>query len=147
MDIVEKLKDCPKGTVLYSPLLGEVAFKCIGGEEDYPIQVESKNGYNTYEFTSEGKYFISHPDGECILFPSKDNRDWSTFKAPKKEYQFKPFDKVLVRNREDQCWKCGLFSHIEIGREDKFCCLPYYWKYCIPYEGNEYLIGTTNNPE
>ena len=78
-----------------------------------------------------------------MLFPSKDNRDWSTFKVPKKEYEFNPFDKVLVRNTEKEIWSAALFSHKE---ENQICTTNNVaWEYCIPFKGNEHLLGT-NNP-
>lgn len=62
----------------------------------------------------------------------------------KTEYQFKPFEKVLVRNYEDIAWRAGLFSHIrEDDKRYVTSCLT--WKYCIPYEGNESLLGTTKD--
>lgn len=64
----------------------------------------------------------------------------------KTEYQFKPFEKVLVRNYEDTAWRAGLFSHIrEDDKRYVTSCLT--WKYCIPYEGNESLLGTTKDVE
>ena len=57
------------------------------------------------------------------------------------EPEFKPFDKVLVRD-EGERWRACLFSHIiEAG---VYCASGMHWKYCIPYEGNEHLLGTTN---
>lgn len=63
--------------------------------------------------------------------------------------EFKPFDKVLVRNNTDEDWTISLFSHY--NEKDKvypFVCINgfYYNRYCIPYEGNEYLLGTTDSP-
>lgn len=147
MNIAEILKDCPKGTKLYSPLFGEVEFKQILHINDEYTIVVSKHDNSNYRFYSNGIYW-KYNDAECLLFPSKDNRDWSTFNTPKKENEckFKPFDKVLVRDRKDQCWKCNLFDHIDNDSYD-FCCSYGIWAYCIPYEGNEHLVGTTNNPE
>lgn len=61
--------------------------------------------------------------------------------------EFKPFDKVLIRDEDNQTWRVCLFSHY---RKDLSC--PYVcvgcsaYKQCIPYEGNEYLLGTTDSP-
>lgn len=60
-------------------------------------------------------------------------------------HQFKPFDKVLVRDRDADEWECNLFSRID--EEGCYVCVGSWWMQCIPYEGNEYLLGTTNNPE
>ena len=63
-----------------------------------------------------------------------------------KEYQFKPFEKVLVRDSYDDVWRASFFSHIkEIDGRYVTTCVT--WKFCIPYKGNEHLLGTTNNVE
>lgn len=143
MNIAKLLNDCPTGTKLYSPLFGEVEFKQILHTNDEYIIVVNKHDNANYRFYSNGIYW-KFDGAECLLFPSKEDRDWSTFKAPKKEYQFKPFDKVLVRDYGDQCWSCNFFSHI---KGSNFCCINGTWVQCIPYEGNEHLVGTTENPE
>lgn len=60
------------------------------------------------------------------------------------EHEFKPFDRVLVRDDDEQRWICDIFSNVEEDRT--FCCVGGTWPQCIPYEGNEHLLGTTNNP-
>ena len=71
-------------------------------------------------------------------FVSEDNTN-------SKPHQFKPFDKVLVRDRDADEWECNLFSRID--EEGLYYCVSSWWMQCIPYEGNEHLLGTTNNPE
>lgn len=84
LNLVEILKDCPKGTKLYSPMLGKMEFIEIYPNSSYPIIAESKRHRCTPDFfTKEGKY-IDDCDAQCMLFPSKDNHDWSTFKVPNK---------------------------------------------------------------
>ena len=63
-----------------------------------------------------------------------------------KEYQFKPFDKVLVRDDYRDEWRASFFSHIREGLS-RYVTTGLVWKFCIPYEGNEHLLGTTNNVE
>lgn len=61
---------------------------------------------------------------------------------------FKPFDKVLVRCNEDSVWRCELFSHYNtFNKRCPYVCLSSVYKCCIPYEGNQHLLGTTNNPK
>ena len=61
------------------------------------------------------------------------------------ELKFEPFQKVLVRDSDDMKWKCSLFSYYEEKDELYFCCgIP--WEMCLPYEGNEHLLGTTDSP-
>ena len=66
----------------------------------------------------------------------------------KKEHEFNPFDKVLVRDFGEDNWDIDFFQ--EIGGEDigyQFICLAAKWNFCIPYEGNEELLGTSNSPK
>lgn len=64
----------------------------------------------------------------------------------KQEYEFKPFDKVLVKDHdEDSEWRCGLFSHK--NEDGLYICAGSIYEQCIPYEGNEHLLGTTDNLE
>ena len=88
LNLVEILKDCPKGTKLYSTVYGEVKFEKIGVCVKYPIVIKLKDGRCT--FTSEGKLCVDY-DGECTLFPSREQRDWSKFKPKKPKFDPKNF--------------------------------------------------------
>lgn len=77
INIAEILKDCPKGTKLYTPLFGEVTFDSIDIDEKYPIVVYKLDGMKT-SFTEEGHY-TEYPNSECVLFPSSEMRDWTKF--------------------------------------------------------------------
>lgn len=142
MNIAKILKDCPKGTKLYSPLFGYVLLHSIQEIDTYPIRVMTCIGNRLESFTKSG-LFTNQCPGECMLFPSKENRDWSTFKAPKKEYEFKPFDKVLVRDSDDKVWQIDFFAYTSISNY-KYQAMTAAWKQCIPFEGNEHLLGTSN---
>ena len=74
INIAEILKDKPKGIRLYSPIFGECAFYCVREETD-DICVNQHNGEKAF-FNSKGLYNIL---GECLLFPSKEMRDWRKF--------------------------------------------------------------------
>ena len=146
IDLTKILKDCPKGTKLYSPIFGEVDFIKIRSDKKYPIIAKS-GLYNT-TFTKEGFYYDDIGE-ECLLLPSKDKRDWSKFTAPwyKKKFDpktLKPFDRVLVRH--SYAWRCELLSHyIEYkGKIDFYCThVDYVYSYCIPYnEDTKHLVGT-----
>ena len=93
LNLVEILKDCPKGTRLYSTIFGEVEFGFIEDHSIYPI-VLILNGGHEY-LTSDGKLFNQF-DGECILFPSREQRDWSKFKHTCK---FKDGDILSYQNK------------------------------------------------
>lgn len=81
INIAEILKDAPIGTKLYSPLCGELKFGGILYDRDYATSIIAANrikGGAPIEFYANGKYYNCE-DGECLIFPSKDNRDWATF--------------------------------------------------------------------
>ena len=80
IDLTKILKNCPNGTELYSLVHGEVEFQKSNFSFTYPILVRLENGI-VESFTSNGKLFENY-NGECILFPSRDQRDWSKFTAP-----------------------------------------------------------------
>lgn len=67
----------------------------------------------------------------------------------KNNYNFKPFDKVLVRDYDHETWEANFFkSKKEIcGKDVLYYCISAVWNQCIPYEGNEHLLGTTDSPE
>ena len=74
INISEILKDKPNGIRLYSPIFGECAFSFVREETD-DICVNQHNGEKAL-FNSKGLYNIQ---GECLLFPSKEMRDWRKF--------------------------------------------------------------------
>ena len=84
IDLTQILKDCPKGWKFYSTILGEVEIEVCGNryypDGSYPIRVFLPTHEQGW-VTKEGKHYIQF-DGECTLFPSKDQRDWSKFTAP-----------------------------------------------------------------
>lgn len=147
MNIAEILKKCPKYTKLYSPIFGEV--KLVDVDKKY-ITCRISDGFED-SFLYDGKYMEKYPDAECMLFPSRDQRDWSKFGVTdqvtdqKQKTEFKPFDKVLVRDYNDNEWKCDFFSNM--NEHGYYNCINSWWHQCIPYEGNEHLLGTTNKPE
>lgn len=63
----------------------------------------------------------------------------------KQKVELKPFDKVLVRDDETSEWKANFYS--QMGALGSYECISGVWGDCIPYEGNEHLLGTTNNVE
>lgn len=95
LNLVEILKDCPKGTKLYSTLYGEVELNKIDINSSEPIYILIRLGEVNYEevsFAKDGRLYCGC-GGECTLFPSKDQRDWSKFKIRKPK--FKVGDKIV----------------------------------------------------
>ena len=155
-NLVEILKDCPSGTKLYSPVYGDVELvKVIQVEDEilssieddiYPIKIKLNNN-SLDNFTKDGRMFEDY-NGECMLFPSKDQRDWSKFKVKKPKFDPKtlqPFDKVLTRDGLDYRWRCTFYSHErEEERSFKYVTTSSANKYCIPYnDDTKHLVGTT----
>lgn len=152
INLVEILKNVPKGTKFYCTPYGDVEFNGVSEEKDYPILFlcTSANGDECeLNVTSKGKIY-EYFNGECVFFPSRDNRDWSTYKytPPQLKEEFKPYDRVLVRNDNNE-WEPQFFSHISHYNKS----YPYgtmdgcVYMYCIPYEGNEHLIFTKAMPK
>ena len=283
INIAEILKDCPKGTKLYSPIFGDVYFYQVTDFSHYIQVTLNENGKHLESFFLDGRY---KPNGECMLFPSKDNRNWATFQRPFKdgdivfynntiaifkewsddtlfrtycvyyinvsnifsfeldrplfgkgvrkeirlatedekqmlfdaikdysykwnaetktleeliepkfkvgdiitngkitfkigyidnEYYYnitrnianrlfikeqdnwelvpnkfditnlKPFDKVLVRTSNSDIWECEIFSSYDPNCSNPFHCTARWTKQCVPFEGNEHLLGTNND--
>ena len=146
IDLTKILKDCPEGTEFWSDNYGEVKFLCIEKDYDEPILVEV-NDRRTEYYTKEGWWSKDFP-ASCLLWPSKDCRDWSKFTAPwyKKEKfdpkTFQPFDKVLVR--DDNCkWKVDFYSYKDESGAYPYICVGYFYTYCIPYnDETKHLVGT-----
>ena len=144
LNLVEILKDYPEDTKLYSPALGEVEFAGINYyDRTYPIMVKTKDG--TFSFTEQGKLY-DIKQSECLLFPSKEQRDWSKFKPKKPKFDPKTlqaFDKVLVRDKDYGNWNCGFFSHKDIQYKHPYRCIGAPYLYCIPYnDETKHLVGT-----
>lgn len=225
-NLVSILKHCPEGTKLYSPIYGEVVLDSVQSKSIYTLAKTNNGATLVVEFTRLGRLHYEFSNSECVLFPSKDQRDWDKFRIPtkkgdvimfngqvpclvtddysqdkkawvcglledgdfctniihpsewsahfytfateeikdelfkamdkagytwdgetlKKKPQFKPFDKVLVRDSESEKWACTLYSHFEPSSIFHHVTTSSAYKMCIPFEGNEHLVGTTKNP-
>lgn len=149
LNLVEILKDCPKGTKLYSPVYEYVELVSVSLVEcaKYPIEIKDRYGVSD-GITKDGRIYEEF-NGECMLFPSKDQRDWSKFKVKSNKPKFdpktlKPFDKVLGRDEDNEKWNCGFFSHNnEFNNTYPYRCVGTPYTYCIPYnDDTEHLVGT-----
>ena len=152
LDLTKILDGCPRGTEFYHLGFGRVWFVGIDLDSDYPIRLSLNNDPcdNTF-LTKKGTVNVQY-DGECILFPSRTQRDWSKFERfwdkPKVEKVEKfdpktlqPFDKVLVRADKNDCWMAAHFSHVD-DYTHKAVCNTFYYAQCIPYnEETKHLVG------
>lgn len=155
LNLVEILKYCPEGTKLYSTVYGDVELVRVYLDDNtYPIEIKIDEGSDMIYITNDGRLFDDFR-GECTLFPSKDQRDWSKFKIKKPKFDPKtlqPFDKVLVRNCDADKWKCAHFSYMEPSfmgtiyvTSMLFRDRIHYNDNCIPYnDDTKHLVGTTD---
>ena len=151
LNLCEILKGCPKGTRLWSPVYGNVYLKEIKQCSGAPIRLEAA-GFPDIPVYSDGRFYDIEGT-ECIIYPSKENRDWSTWKNPKPKVErfdpktFEPFDKVLVRDYCEDVWRADIFDSIYPGvRKDSMRCIGRNWYQCIPYnDDTKHLVGTTDD--
>ena len=151
IDLIKILKYCLTGTKLYSLIYGNVELYKISNDKKYPIFVKLSD--DTIDCLSKDGRYCCNYDGECTLFPSRDQRDWSKFTAPwLKKGRFDPktlnvFDKVLTKiSNEYYCTWFGDFvsepAHVKnetpliIGAKEADMVIPY-------NDETKYLVGTT----
>ena len=151
INLTKILKDCPKGWEFWSPIFGEVKFQCIFQTN---VFVNAKKDGKTWSFSADATFSLGDiKSPEIMLYPSKDQRDWSKFTAPwyKKEKfdpkTLQPYEKVLVRTTSPEKWSVEFFSYYGgdelecpykcIGRFLKKCCIPY-------NDETKHLVGTTD---
>ena len=148
LDLCLILNGCPKDTKLYCTFLGDVLFFKI---VDNKIFVHIDN--TEWSFYSDGKFIC---DGECVIFPSREQRDWSKFKRfwdkPKVEKfdvnTLQSFDKILVRDKVNDNWNCAIFSYIDNSHSfyPIITVGASYNNWCIPYnDETKHLVGTTED--
>lgn len=80
INIADILRDKPKGTLLYSPICGDVKLERV--DEDYITCFIPSASEISLKFTSIGRFSSSLYDcseGDLMLFPSKTLRDWSIY--------------------------------------------------------------------
>ena len=139
LNLVEILKDCPKGTKLYSTVFGKVEFKCIEKNAIYPIIVRPDEN-TVCRVTADGRTLVRFY-GECTLFPSREQRDWSKFKPKQPKFDPKtlqPFDRVLAFF--EGIWNCDLYSHYS---DSQNICVGVRVRRVIPYnDDTKHLVGT-----
>lgn len=152
INLTKILKNCPKGFEFYSSVYGKLFYSHIyvssSASKIYFTHPNRRSMMDdtliTIDYSWDGR--LSYGEGECTLFPSKDQRDWSKFTAPwyKKDKfdpkTLKPFDKVIGINSK---WECDLFSHIVESTDYPCRCIGNYYKLCIPYnDDTKHLVGT-----
>ena len=128
IDLTKILKDCPIGWEFYSSIYGNVTFYRIENSSEYPVKFFyiNKNNSKKYGGVTEQGLYVSYFNGECTLFPSKDQRDWSKFTAPwykkesntidwiKKQCESNPYSGVSFKYNGHTWSMCGRDNGVEI---------------------------------
>lgn len=150
LNLCEILKDCPKGEEFWSPLLGNVKLSEVN-QLTNAVFVTATN-LTTWRINHDATITINGGSSkEIMLYPSREQRDWTKVKYEKKKERFdpktlKPFDKVLVRDDYDDVWCYRHFSHIRNQyKEYKYATTGSFYKCCIPYnDETKHLLNTTD---
>ena len=130
---------------------------CTNCMSSYPIIALVKEDITCeyeHSYHSNGT-FIENYNSSYDLFLKKqeleDGKRWNTEKKCiediKEECKLKPFQKVLVRDEDDDKWGISIFGYYDKDIRQFICNNMIYWEQCIPYDGNEELLGTTNKPK
>ena len=151
IDLTKILKDCPKGWKFWSPIFGEVEFERNYENKDF-FNVSLVEDGTEWSFVYDATIFLGNiKSREIMLYPSKEQRNWSKFTAPwyKKDKfdpsTLKPFDKVLVQISRDDIWSVDFFSYYNDEYKKCICTGLVHYFYCIPYnDETKDLVGTCN---
>ena len=148
LNLCEILKDCPQSEPFWSPLLGGVKFHDINQKRNF-IVISLENG-ETWDINADGTItFGDVTSPEIMLYPSKEQRDWTKVKYEPKKERFDPktlkaFDRVLCKNGLD-IWRCDFFSSYMETYVCQNVCISGSYSYCIPYnDDTKHLVGTTD---
>jgi hypothetical protein len=110
-------------------------------------KVKDKNNRVWFVVQVSEKHFdiSSVPNAEGYFVPIDDQDNYELVPNKFDITTLKPFDKVLVRDNNEQKWTIDYFSFVDKEQVYPFVCVGHYVSQCIPYENNEHLLGTTNN--
>ena len=154
---------------------GDIAFADYGNRQDVFIVSDKTNlseGYSSFISLDLSSLTLSMGYRTCFfkkdlcklrlatdsekkqLFSAleKEGKVWDAEKKMivnlKPKVELKPFDNVLVRHQKTEEWRANIFSHTDKTDEYlDYVCVNGRWEFCIPYEGNESLLGTTKDVE
>ena len=146
IDLTKILKDCPEGEQFWSPMLGYVKLYNINKvRKIVSVILET---YAEWAINADGTITICGiTSQEIMLFPSREQRDWSKVKHEPKKEKFDPktlnaFDKVIARKDSEDSWNIDFFSCFKLTKIP--LCLGGMKCAVIPYnDDTKHLIGTT----
>lgn len=141
LNLCEILKDCPEGTEFYTDIYGSVFFKGINSYNEfkqinpYPIIFKKYNG-GFFSLTKEGYLLIDYPNCGCVVFPSKDQRDWSKWRYQTPDLPIGT--PVVVSPYKDGDWQIKYYAgnkcFFAYGNEKSDKNLKLYFPYIIPFD-------------
>lgn len=115
------------------------------------LVIMTKRGFLSDNGGLSKRYATEEEKQQLFEALAKKGKAWDAEKKAivdlKPKVELKPFDKVLVRDRKTYHWEVDLFGFKTEGPNIVYHCVGGSWKFCIPYIGNESLLGTTDNFE
>ena len=141
LDLVEILKDCPSGISLYSPVYGYVQLASVSLVEGakYPIEIIGVLYGTKFGITKDGRIYEDF-QGECMLFPSKEQRDWSKFKVKKPKF------KVGDRIRHKETNKDDVYEISKVY-DDSYGIAGFTWMINMKYQDQYELVPNKFDPK
>ena len=119
---------------------------CDIGNKDNVVCNEYKP-FASNRHIKDFKYAIEEERQRLFDALAKKGKKWDAEKKQIVDLQFKPFDKVLVRNLDEDEWKPDFFLRYEPTSENFYAMIsgaP--WTQCIPYnDSTKHLLGTTDD--
>ena len=146
IDLTKILRNCPKGFKLYSLVHGEVTFLGISEVSSiYSVNVKVDGLVVSYTFDGKIHYYYGR---ECVLFPSKEQRDWSKFTAPwlKKEESIKPKFKAGDRIRHKETNKDDVYEISKVY-DDSYGIVGFNWGIYMKYQDQYELVSNKFDPK
>ena len=151
-----------RGDIVYNPHSQMYAvFECWAND-DYTEFNTTINYYKDHTF-GEGEVcntecFVKANDEQKTLFIAAAEKHYGgkynpetlqvePVKVAEPKCPFEPFQKVLVRDSDAGIWKAAHFSHYIGEYEYPYFTTASAYKQCVPYDCNEYLLGTNKSPE
>lgn len=130
---------------------------CETGSEYHTLEDEFVKAYNVkiYPATNEQRDTLMKAITDAGYEWNADKKELKKVEQnPTNKFDIttlKPFDKVLVRNKSNEVWTANFYSHYDATSDKPFICVGWSemneYRYCIPYDVNKELLGTTNNSE
>lgn len=147
LNLCEILKYCPQGETFWSPLLGYVKFHDINQKRNF-IVISLESG-EIWDINADGTItFGDVTSPEIMLYPSREQRDWSKFTSPwyKKEESIKPKFKVGDRIRHKETNKNDVYEISKVY-DDSYGIVGFNWGIYMKYQDQYELVSNKFDPK